>query len=930
MKKRKVIPVGVWMLVSGAALFLFAACGTKKNTPLSRQWQAFTTRYNVFHNGKEHYREQLDGMEDKYEDDYTRRLFTHPAEARNNPKSPQPSGDFKRTIEKMQKSIQLHSITKKPTKRGASAKEKEFRSRTEFNPFLHNAWLLMAESQYLNGDFTGAAATFSYIAKNFTWLPEVVTQARIYEALSYAALDWVYEAENALHPVKEKDLTSNNLRLLYSRAKGDILMRGGDYRAALPWLENAARMSSGTQKNRLWFLSGQLHSQIGARDSAYVAFTNAAKGNSIPYRAKFNARIRRSEVYTGKNIEKEVKSLKNMTRFARNKDYADQIWYAIGNLYLAQGDSLQAARSYAEAVKLSTRQGIDKALAQIALGNIYFAEGRYDKAQPCFAEGIPQLSEDYPNYKVLKHRSDVLDELALYAGNVQLQDSLLILSRLSPEEQMKVAKRLAQELIDKERREQEEQDLQQREAQAQNNEANAQQNIKKNDRPAAAMPNSGDRSWYFYNTMTKAQGKTEFQRKWGARKLEDDWRRRNKSSFAVADEDPSTNNAVPDAAKPEELSAETNDKGGSDAKGNDSKNDPHKPEYYLAQIPQTDEERANSMTIVREGLYNMGVILKDKLEDFPKARVEFNRLNTRFPDNEYRLEAYYNLYIMAVREGDKVEAEKWRSLILKDFADSPYGNAMANPNYFDNLRQMNQIQEDIYSRAYANYLANSNDSVHILTRKMEADYPLSKLLPKFVFIDALSYLSEKNNDKFKERLSTLLERWPDTEMTPMAASIMKGLKSGKKPNSEGGNSRGMIWSLALSNDSTATGADSPAKFDSDPNKPHYLVLAFPADSVNVNSLIYEMARFNFSSFLVKDFDMEPMNFGEVGLLIIKGFPNLREVENYRTVMNRNSVKLPEGIVPVMISKDNFELLLREGRSFDEYFRFKMDQSPLPE
>ena len=56
-------------------------------------------------------------MESEYEDDYTRLVLMHPAEAKGNTKLPQPKGDFKRTIEKMQKAIQLHSIKKKPKKK---------------------------------------------------------------------------------------------------------------------------------------------------------------------------------------------------------------------------------------------------------------------------------------------------------------------------------------------------------------------------------------------------------------------------------------------------------------------------------------------------------------------------------------------------------------------------------------------------------------------------------------------------------------------------------------------------------------------------------------------------------------------------------------------------------------------------------------------
>ena len=137
-----------------------SSCGTKKNTAVSRNWQAFTTRYNVYFNGSEHYKETLKEMENRYEDDYTRLLLIHPAEARADDKYPQPTGDFKRTIEKMQKAIQLHSITKKPQKRSSSPKEKAFRARGEFNPFLHNAWLTLGKAQYLDGDFLEAATTF--------------------------------------------------------------------------------------------------------------------------------------------------------------------------------------------------------------------------------------------------------------------------------------------------------------------------------------------------------------------------------------------------------------------------------------------------------------------------------------------------------------------------------------------------------------------------------------------------------------------------------------------------------------------------------------------------------------------------------------------------------------------------------------------------
>lgn len=896
-------------------LVILSACGTKKNTPASRNWQAFTTRYNVYYNGKTHYDEQLKQMVGDYQDDYSQQLKIHPAEARNDKMAPQPSGDFKRTIEKMQKSIQLHSIKKKPKKKTGSAKEKAFRAREEFNPFLHNAWLTMGKGQYMNGDFLGAASTFFYISKHFQWLPKTITEARLWMALSYLAMDWDYEAENALHPVKEKDLTDSYLRNLYNLAYADYYLHTKDWEKAVKPLEYSARHAKGTQRNRLWFLLGQTYTQLGRKKDAYNAFKKAGAGASTDYRTKFNSRIKQSEVFQGTNIKGEVKSLRAMTRYARNTEYLDQIYYAIGNLYISRKDTTEAMKNYRLAIEKSTRNGIDKALAQLALGNLYFLQGDYVKAQPCYSEAVPQLPETYPGYKELKKRSDVLDELATYAGNVHLQDSLLTLSRMTPEEQRKACQKLVDELKEREKKEAE--DSRREEYLA--NQEGAADNINRGDAPTNTIINNGDKSWYFYNTMTKNQGKTEFQRRWGARKNEDDWRRRNKTTFSL-DDGPEADYG--DDTEANDTTSMTPEQKEEARKAQDAASDPHNVEYYLAQIPKTPEEIQVCHDVIQEGLYNMGIILKDKLDDFPAARKEFTRLLGSYPDNIYRLDVYYNMYLMAVRSGDTAQAERWRQMILANFPESPYGKAMLDPNYFENLRKMNQVQEQMYQEAYDAYLDNSNARVHSLTAEMERDYPLSKILPKFVFIDALSYLTENDVPKFKERLEYLLEKWPDTDMTPMAGGIIRGLRQGREPNKGATNSRGMIWSMRLSNDSIGTGSDGrPANFENDPNSPQYLVLAFPRDSVNSNQLLYDVARFNFSSFVVRDFDLEQMSFGNVGLLIIKDFGNLKQLEHYRNVMAEKHLELPEGVRPIMISRPNFELLLREGRSFEEYFRY---------
>lgn len=900
-----------------------ASCSLKKNTAASRQYSAFITRYNIYYNGDTHFKETLDEMEKKYEDDYSQFVFIHPAEARQNEKAPQPAGDFTRSIEKAQKAIQVRSMKMKPKKKPGKSTDPAYKAwmkRDEYNPFLHNAWMMMGRSQFLNGDFLGAAATFFYISKHFTWLPEVVTESKLWQARAYVAIDWLFEAETIITRIKADELTNKTLQRLYNITYAAFCIKSNEHQKAVDYVKAAIQLSSGSQKTRLNFLLGQLYESLGDKEAAYKAFDKAGSSSSASYRTKFNARIKQSEVFTGSDIEPEVKALRRMTRYDRNKEYLDQIYYAIGNLYLSRGDTAQAIDNYALAVEKSTRSGIDKALAQITLGTLYYDQGSYDKAQPCYSEAIPKLPENYPDYKQLKRRSDFLDELAVYAQNVHLQDSLLTLSYMTPEEQTKVAERLIEELKERERKEAELAKLEEYRANQ------AAEGDKFADQNAPNYTINTDNSWYFYNPSTVTAGKTDFQRRWGSRKLEDNWRRRNKVEYAM--EDSSGDDGDDDGDDSENPdSEETNEQSAEDAEATQRENDPHFVEYYLKQIPKTDAERAVCNDVIQEGLYNEGVILKDKLEDFPAAEREFTRLLTRYPDNIYRLDAYYNLYLMYVRSGNLADAERYRLLIINDFPDSSYGQAMRDPNYIENLRLMEARQEQLYAQAYEDYMADRNAQVHKAYGEMARQFPMSKLMPKFMFIDALAYVTENNPEKFKEVLNELIEKYPDTDLSPYVTSYLKGVNSGRKLHSGGSNMRGMIWDIQLGGDSIARDPDNPLEFDLNPDDMQLFILLYPTDEVSANQLLYMMARHNFSSFAVKDYDLEQMNFGRLGLLIIKPFDNVAEINHYRSVMAAsNDLALPPQVRPVVISDKNFKTLISSGASFDEYFRYVEDKT----
>lgn len=896
---------------------LLVACSTTKNTGWTRFYHSTTTRFNVYFHAEENYKEQLKEQQDKYEDNFTDLLYINPAQAYNNPKDPQPQGSFDRTIEKCESAIQKHSIKAKPKRKPGRRNDPEYKAfmqREEYNPFIHNAWMLMGKAQYNKGDFLGAASTFMYTAQHFNWLDETVAEARVWQARSYIALDWIYEAEDILYKINNDSLPPS-LNGEFASVNADYLLQIDDHKRAIPYLETAIKHErSRAQKVRLKFLLGQLYTLDGRNEEAYQTFREVIKMNPT-YRVQFNARIKMSEVYQGDDIEDEIKALQRMTSREVNKDYKDQIYYAIGNLYLSRQDTLAAIENYKKAVEESTRNGIEKAVCQINLGELHFGRREYVDAQPCYSEALPLLKEDYPDYKLLVRRSATLDKLAVYAQNVELQDSLQILAAMDEDERNAVIQKIIDDLIEQEKKAAEEQARE--EYLAANENANSMMQGSANQPNAGNM--GGDGSWYFYNTTLINAGKSEFQKKWGSRKLEDDWRRRNKSGFSAEDfgnaSDMSYEDSEEEYADDEGLDVEMTPE---DSVAMANADDPHKIEYYLKQIPLTEEEMQVSNQIIEEGLYNMGLILKNDLEDYDAASATFDDLEERFPENQYRLEVYYNRYLMHMRNNEPDEAEIYRQKILATFAESEYATALSDPDYLTKRRNEPIIQDSLYRLTYTAYLDNDNNTVHSNVNFVKDEYPLSDIMHKFMFLDAMAYVGDRDFDNFKVVTEELLSKYPQADVTDYAGNILKGLSQGRTITADG-NTRGVIWTTRLGNDSTAL-ADSTRQFTYEPVSEHYFIMAFNNKEVSSNQLLFEIARMNFTHFLVKDFDLDINTFNEISLLLVEGFNTFEELMHYRSVMADSDFVMPEGVRPLMISKYNYELLL-QGHTIEEYIEF---------
>lgn len=911
---------GFYYIISIAVLSLLFSCSTKKNTKASRFYHAFNSRYNIYFNGKTSFDETLKIMEDNYQESYTDMILLHPISAQPKDKMV-PGGPFDRAIEKGNKAIKLHSIKTKPPKKPGwrnNPKQVALQNQEEYNPFLKKCWLLMGQGQFYNADFLQAAATFSYIARHYAQDEEVVAEARLWQARSYAEMDWLFETEDILKKLNINGIPQKQLKL-YAKTNADYLIKNGNFEEAIPYLQTAIKSEkSKLQRTRMKYLLGQIYAEQGLEGMAYKSFGDVIRANPA-YELEFAARIRQTEVFPGNNPHKVIRSLERMGKNEKNKDYLDQVYYALGNVHLTQEDTIKAIQSYESAIEKSTRNGMDKAICQIKLGDIYFGRRDYVKAQPCFSGAISIINKEYKEYKRISKLSSILDELVIHVEAVHLQDSLQTLARMPEAERLAVIDKIIEQVI---KEEEEAKALAEKEAYLAEQEAMG-TGI---DRPGTdvggiTIPTAGGSSFYFYNSQAVAQGKTQFQRKWGRRTLEDDWRRRNKTMTTFLAEQMDEIEMNEPTLQFAEDGTPLTPEGFPEAIPPSVSDDPKTREYYIQQLPLTEEDIDASNIIIIDGLYQMGMIYKDKLEDIPLSIETFETLDRRFPGNENQLESHYQLYLMSLYLGDQGLMELYKNRLISTFPESDYAIAIADPEYEQNIRLMDRVQESLYQSTYNHYLTGDIYTVRKNYAEITARYPLAKLIPKFMFLEALTYVQEGDAESFKEALKALVEKYPDADVTELAGEMLKGVLRGRTMVQ--GNIKGMAWNLRLGIDGELSAADSARTFTAVANTPYKLLLVYPTGSLPNNQLLFAVAAYNFGNFMVKEFDLTIEEAGPMTLLMINGFVSLEEIlqysrmiygtEGYASTFTKEVTLLP-------ISEDNYETLMR-GKTLEEYIEF---------
>ena len=321
------------------------------------------------------------------------------------------------------------------------------------------------------------------------------------------------------------------------------------------------------------------------------------------YDMMFNAKINRALSYdSGSEDSNDIKKmLTKMVKDGKNKEYLDQIYYALADIAFKENNEPLGIEYLQKSAASSVSNNKQKALSYLRLGELFFDKPEYVKSQAYYDSCLTVLPEDYERYETIYERSKALSNLVDNILIVQEEDSL---QKMANDETYRneVVEKLVQKAIEEE---------EQKKA-ALENEANV--NYLDNNTTNTVAPSTG--KWYFYNPTTLGFGFTDFKKNWGNRKLEDNWRRSNKQTVANFDDDDLTETT--DSAKTDSSKIKINEK--------------TTPEYYLQYVPLTAEKMNTSHNKIIEALYAIGNIYREDFEDYKNSTAAFEELIERYID----------------------------------------------------------------------------------------------------------------------------------------------------------------------------------------------------------------------------------------------------------------------------------------------------------
>jgi tetratricopeptide (TPR) repeat protein len=692
-------------------VLLLAGCSLEKKSGVNRALQNLTAHYNILFDANEILRQKQESYAVSFVDSYNEILSVYQDTTE---KTATPDKDLEEAKIKGGKIINLK----------------------EQSHYLGDAYLVLGKANYLEGDYFQAVEFFSYVIRSFPTQQKLTEEALVWKARTMIQLNQLPQAklvlDSAIQNITKKTKKSVIAEAYATKFQYDIDVQ--NYDEGEQMAKQAIHYSGDKNQRLRWtFIMAQLQELNKKPADAYKNYSRVVNSNVL-FEMAFNANLNRIRIQENQNGAKinRVALLKSLIKNENNKDFIDQIYYQIAELNYTDKNVNEAIKNYRLSVRHSRKNQNQKGLSYLRLADIFFKDkADYVSAKKYYDSTLLSMSPGYPGYQGIRKKSDNLQLLADRYGIIAREDTLQMLAKLDEKARNARIDAMVNAEILKQQ---------------------AQTAYVDN---SASLPGNGPgvggsaSSFYFYNSNAISQGYNDFKRRWGNRKLEDNWRRSNRASSDITSNN--SQNVDPDAP------ADQVTKGKNASTAGDYR------KQLMQNLPLTPDLLAKSNTRIYNAYFDIANFYRDILGDKKEAIAIYELLLSRFPGSPDKPALYYNLYRLYAGD-NPAKSDEYKNLLLKDYPDTPFARIIVDPDYGKKLNDADAELTGLYNQVYEAYANKDYKNAVTLIDALQKQRPDNKWASQLVYLKVISEGHLEKFDPFRDSLVKLVSKYPDDRL----------------------------------------------------------------------------------------------------------------------------------------------------------------------
>ena len=884
MTNRKITSILIALLTG---VLIIGGCSTKRNTFTRRAYHNLTSHYNVYWNGEHSLQEGDQQLKTTVVDDYTKILRVYNYGTKQEAMALNSQMD--RALQKTSVCVQKHSM--------------KFNGKERVK-WIDDAYLVMAKAHFYKQDYISAKRTFDFVSTEFSY-NDIALVANLWLAKTYIQTEQYSKAIATIELLQAKTANMKKMpKELYRNLDltiADYYIATKEYRRAIDYLKSGMMATNDREMRlRCMFILGQIYMELDDANHATEWFRKVSKKNP-KYEMLFEAKMNMARMGSAGNSKELYRMLNRMLNETKNEEYIDRIYYSMAELAMREGNVDKAIGFYRESVANARTNQIQRSTSALKVATILFDRNEYELSQAYYDTAVRAMNKDANPavYDSLFNISQTLNELVLNLAVIRDQDSLIRVANMDSASRNVLIDKIIADVIEQERIEKERRDYEEQLALMGGGVGKT--GVQQDDPKASG-------NWYYYNATTLQSGFSEFSRKWGLRKLEDNWRISDKRSV---------NSGIANNG----FGSEGGEVGENDSVPAGITN--HDRAYYLQELPFTEEQQAAAHLQIANALYNVGFIYLDRLADYPRSIDAYERLDTRYPGNDHELPAWYALYKMYNDQHNTEKADYYKNQILSKYPESSYANFILDPNYYVKVQEDARQASELYTKTYDAYQQGQYYRVRMnAERALELYANDTALAPRFALLDAVARGRLETVDSMAYALVRVINNYPTSSIKNYAATLLQNINDEYHLGIE---LKGLVDDNKGKEETTPK---SPYTYE--PMTKHFVIVVFNSKKVRTEPLKVRITDFNKKEHRFKELEMKNLMLSDALMVVsLNSFANEQEAKDYITSMFITDYifggidKDDYSVLP--ISANNYPIFIQQ-KKVDDYKTFLQENS----